>query len=182
MSEILNTDLEKYDRQIRLFGIETQKKIQETPLVIVQTNKTKKHSLIGGEILKNILLLGFNIIYCDEEILSSFNELCPNPHNELNKNVKLTMISKEDVYEERFDSYIFVLVDTLVNIIGNNKFFLCSACFSYHNTLISHSVCNRNIDELTAIKECMLGAFFVNDLINFIKDGKEIEGFLFPEL
>lgn len=56
MSEILNTDLEKYDRQIRLFGIETQKKIQETPLVIVQTNKTKNILLLGEKYLR--------IFYC----------------------------------------------------------------------------------------------------------------------
>ncbi|RVD92713.1 E1 ubiquitin activating enzyme [Tubulinosema ratisbonensis] len=175
-------DLEKYDRQIRLFGLETQLKLIDTPIVLVQTHITNKPSFVSGEILKNILLLGVNKIFCDNETLTSFYNLCPNRIENLNNSVELTVIEKSKLTTKEFSDKIIILVDTLINLIGNDKFFICSGCFSYHNTLIAHSVCERVEDPLLPIKECMIGAFFVNDLIKFIKDKKEINGFTFPEI
>lgn len=182
MEEKENEELKKYDRQIRLFGVDTQHKLINTTIVIVQTNTSKKETLISGEILKNVLLLGVNKIFCNKETLDSFYKLSPNSIKDLNKSVNLSIISKKDVEKDDFINCIVVLVDTLVNLIGNDKFFICSGCYSYHNTLIAHSVCEKREDPLNLYKECMIGAFFVNDLINFIKDKKGIEGFTFPEI
>lgn len=178
MADILEKDLEKYDRQIRLFGIETQSKLVNTKIAILQSSTP---SLVSGEILKNILLLGVNEIYCDQETISSFKKICPTSFKEINKNVNLEIIKKEEILKNEFTNCFVIFVDEAPKLVGINYFFICSSCLSYHNTLQVHSVCNKAKDDLAAVKECMVGSFFVNDLVNFLR-GTDFEGFTFPEL
>lgn len=173
--------IKKYDRQIRLFGLEVQKKIKSTPILIFQgisffneeIISKEDYSLISGEILKNFVLLGFEEITLNEEVLNSFKRLVPDEISKINENIHLNFVDKSDLTGLRND-YIGVFVDFPCNFVGKNIFFMCSNCFCYHSSFKTHEICHRKIRENNKVYECLLGAIFVHEMVKMI-DGKNYQ-------
>ena len=59
----------RYDRQIRLWGAEAQKKIQLSNILCVGM------SVLNVEVSKNLLLAGFNVTFCDSSHIVGLQDL-----------------------------------------------------------------------------------------------------------
>ena len=59
--ELTDKEAEQYDRQIRLWGAEAQKRMRNSCLLIIGCNG------LGAEIIKNIVLAGISIIIIDDQ-------------------------------------------------------------------------------------------------------------------
>mmetsp|Transcript_27371 Transcript_27371/g.49271 ORF Transcript_27371/g.49271 Transcript_27371/m.49271 type:complete len:253 (-) Transcript_27371:258-1016(-) len=64
MAELSLDEQELYDRQIRLWGLETQKKLQQT------TIKVYNCDALGCEVAKNAVLSGLNVILVDTKLVT----------------------------------------------------------------------------------------------------------------
>lgn len=58
-SSLSNSEVSKYDRQIRLWGAESQQRIRESKVLIVG------FCGIAAEVVKNLVLAGANIVVAD---------------------------------------------------------------------------------------------------------------------
>ena len=90
---MLDLDFKKYDRQIRHFGKEVQIKLS-TVTINIQSNDP--NSLISGEILKNLVLLGVNNLHYDDNTYKSYKKLVPNEIYQINSNVQFCKLEEYD--------------------------------------------------------------------------------------
>lgn len=61
--ELTDKEAEQYDRQIRLWGAEAQKRMRNSCMLIIGCNG------LGAEIIKNIVLAGISIIIIDDQFV-----------------------------------------------------------------------------------------------------------------
>lgn len=179
--------MEKYDRQIRLFGTDVQKKILETDVVVLQGNivSNEEHSdnhtgahysLVSGEIVKNFTLLGFRKIYLNEAALKSFNKISPQDIKDINENVKIEVILENDLDDISGDQ-IVALVDQAGNLAGDNMYFICSSCYSFHPAFEAHNACVRNFNSESIAMECIIGSLFVHEMVKMLRGEEYLKNF-----
>ncbi|EPR78531.1 hypothetical protein SLOPH_1834 [Spraguea lophii 42_110] len=153
---ISDTNTELYDRQIRLFGFETQKKILRFKVEIYSNG----NELISGEIAKNFILLGSTCIL-DENSRNSLIKVWED-YNEENKNEGDALKICVDRKDLEADYYI------------------CSKCLSYDNKICN--IClsgndntrmdiNNDKDSInTIVQQLLLGGIFVQEMVKKINN------------
>lgn len=187
MADLPQDVIEKYDRQIRLFGTDVQKKILETDVVVLQGNalnneeclntyNSAHHSLVSGEIVKNFALLGFRKIYLNREALESFKRIVPNDIKDINENVKIEVI-RENNLDDISDNQIVALVDQAGSIAGDNMYFICSGCYSFHPAFEAHNACVRQFNDESIAMECMIGSIFVHEMVKMLRGEEYLKNF-----
>ncbi len=72
----------RYDRQIRLFGEETQKKLFKIKIQVLGTSNA-----ISMEIIKNIVLLGVQNLVIEKSMEEETRKFIPNSLKEINENL-----------------------------------------------------------------------------------------------
>lgn len=135
--ELTEAEAELYDRQIRLWGLESQKRIRSSHILICGLNG------LGAEIAKNIILSGVKAVtLLDHENVSAldFNSQFLVPHDKIGVNRaeaslmraqalnpmveiivdKEHVIKKPDEYFHRFDVVVLVEVPTSIAVRVNN--------------------------------------------------------------
>ncbi|KAG0442383.1 SUMO-activating enzyme subunit 1 [Dictyocoela muelleri] len=175
--------MEKYDRQIRLFGIETQKKLKNLKIKI----KSKK-SFIAAEILKNFALLGVEYFILNTNVTEIYKKLVPTDVHEINKDIKIifqydidnnkklinenkdvTSIKKEEYKIDQCDISIHVDMD-------GDGIFVCSNCFLYDFDdkckCIANDYTNNRSKENDLVRECLLGSILVQEILKKINGEK----------
>lgn len=177
--------LERYDRQIRLFGFDVQRRILETSVVILQGNTfkgcersknsaAKDYPLVSGEIIKNFALLGFCKIYLNREALSSFKRISPHDIKSINEKIETKVVAEGDVEELSSGNQIVALVDHPSSFIGSHVYFVCSSCYSFHPAFETHNACTRDLCQESIAMECMIGSLFVHEMVKMLK-GEEYQ-------
>ncbi|TBU10866.1 hypothetical protein CWI38_1505p0020 [Hamiltosporidium tvaerminnensis] len=164
--EISKEEVELYDRQIRIFGFETQKKLLNfTVLILDQENKNR---FIAGEIIKNFVLLGVKKIGYNKYAFDSFEKLSPIKITEINENIICDIVNHQNV---RYNDYsLTVFIDLKPEVSVNNCVFICSKCFSFY-FLDQEETCKENCGtkESSVANDCLLGAIFVQEAVKKIK-------------
>lgn len=187
MANLPQDVIEKYDRQIRLFGTDVQKKILETEVVVLQgallkyeerlnTSNSVHHSLVSGEIIKNFALLGFQKIHLNRAALESFNRIVPHDINDINENAKIEVMHECNLDDISKDQ-IVALVDQAGNIAGDNIYFICSSCYSFHPAFESHNACVKKFNDESIAMECMIGSIFVHEMVKMLRGEEYLKNF-----
>lgn len=144
-------DLKRYDRQIRVFGRETQNRIYQTKVVI----HSKNVNYIAAEILKNILLLGFSEICINESVGESVKLL-------LFDDVQQISAAKISYTSEEIDCDIYVSICDI-------EYYFCCSCLSFSTSL--HK-CEKKTNEPHL--EMLIGSIFVQEIIKKLKGDKHV--------
>lgn len=172
---------EKYDRQIRLFGVDVQKKILNTHVIVLQgdafgENKpsdefvNEHYPVVSGEIVKNFVLLGCANIYLNDGALKSFRKIVPHDIEKINEHARITIITAEDLNTIEKEGQIVALVDQPSGFMGDNVYFVCSNCYSFHSAFETHNACARNTGKETVSHECMIGSLFVHEMVKMLRN------------
>ncbi|ORD95525.1 hypothetical protein HERIO_2428 [Hepatospora eriocheir] len=152
---------EKYDRQVRLFGEETQNKLKKMKIAIYGSR-----NLISAEILKNIVLLGVNTIIVSNSIVEETKRLVFDNLCEINEDLNIIESSDEKI------DYTFVIEDQLINIPEiDNTCFICSRCISFYFKKVDHGMCCKVSvkEEHKFVYECMLGGMVVQEFVKRVQ-------------
>ncbi|WUR02618.1 ubiquitin-like modifier-activating enzyme [Vairimorpha necatrix] len=149
-------DKNKYDRQIRLFGKEVQDKLNNLSVSVLSE---KDDTFVSGEIMKNLVLLGVNKIYADDNTLKSFTRLVPNTIEGINP--KINMLDKPE-------GIIFV-VDKLHSVPEVVNFYISSESLEFDNKEIIKNAAFCK-DESHYIKECLLGGIVIQEFIKMLQN------------
>lgn len=135
--ELTEDEAELYDRQIRLWGLESQKRIRTSRILICGLNG------LGAEIAKNIILSGVKSVTLLDDKLVSEIDFCSQflaPHESIGLNRaeaslfraqalnpmveiivdKENVSEKSDEYFHRFDVVVLIEVPTSISIRVNN--------------------------------------------------------------
>lgn len=144
-------NLSRYDRQIRLFGHDTQRKIFEADVLIT----SKEVSYLAGEIFKDLLLLGCNNFTINKNVDDSIKLILFDEKEKISDaKVQFTTQSPEtDVYIRIFDT----------------NFFFCRSCLSFSTKL---HTCESKRNE--AHLEMLLGGVFVQEMVKWMKGDKYV--------
>lgn len=154
-------DSKKYDRQIRLFGIETQEKLCSMKVQIIGDS-----GYVSSEIIKNLVLLGIGHIVVQEAMLECVKKIIPDPLDKINENLRIEVsneVSRSD--------FIFIIGLELKTILPG--FYICPKCLMFKMEDFDHP-CNKTEIECKVAKEFLLGALVVQEFIKLIQ-GKEHE-------
>lgn len=144
-------DLKRFDRQIRVFGRETQNRIYQTKVVILGKNI----NYIAAEILKNILLLGFSDICINESVSES---------------VKLILFDDEQQISAAKISYTNQEIDCDVYVsICALEYYFCCSCLSFSTSL--HK-CEKKTNEPHL--EMLIGSIYVQEIVKKLKGDKHV--------
>ncbi|ADM11974.1 uncharacterized protein Eint_080380 [Encephalitozoon intestinalis ATCC 50506] len=168
-----------YDRQIRLFGKDTQKSIEESHVVVVQGPPyimagEKRINDVGGEILKNLVLLGVRKITVNADVLVSFKKIFANKIEKINEEVKVTTIDQEKDEEiwARCTQAIFIDMKMRTNC---PSIYVCSRCMAFH-PLDQEHVC-REYDSVSVAHDCLLGAIIVQEWVKKLQKRSFVDEF-----
>ncbi|KAF7683549.1 SUMO-activating enzyme subunit aos-1 [Astathelohania contejeani] len=160
--EKITDEQRKYDRQIRLFGIKTQNKIENCKIVVLSTTE----ELVSGEILKNFALLGVTDIITNRSSYKSFLSIAPNDFITINNNIKHNIIDNINSYMNFESSNIIYIFVDHIGMTSLNSFFICSKCYSYRKTY-EHKC--KKVTGTPPIMQCLIGAIFVQEIVKYIK-------------
>lgn len=163
-----------YDRQIRLFGRETQRLIESACVYVVQgppyiLNTKMRTTDIGGEILKNLVLLGVRTIFTDEIVKSSFSRVSPNDVSKINDEVDV----RTEVGKETYTVAIFV--DKTDEVESDVGIYVCSRCMSFHDIKKEHVCAKYVLNRDPFAGDCLLGAIVVQEWIKRVQNASYVE-------
>lgn len=153
-------DTVKYDRQIRLFGAETQEKLCSMKVQVLGTV-----NLISAEIVKNVVLLGVGKIIISRELLDETKKLVRNALKCINPTLVIEFLD----FPTKCDFTFSIDVDS------KNRsacYFICSKCLSINSETHSHD-CIPLESDLLEIRHCLVGALAVQEFIKFAQ-GKDM--------
>ncbi|KAM0674192.1 hypothetical protein GVAV_002266 [Gurleya vavrai] len=94
MTDLTKSDFSLYDRQIRLFGAITQRKIKNLHVQII----SESENLTAGEIIKNLVLLGVIELRVNLFAMNSYKKIGVSELEEINENVSCEIIEEVDLY------------------------------------------------------------------------------------
>lgn len=174
--------MEKYDRQIRLFGIETQKKLKNLKILI----KSKK-SFIAAEILKNLVLLGVEHFTVDTNVIEMYYKLVPTRLEDINKDVKIETgcelkngidCNQQDIRKNSDDCKISRDFDFSIYVDKVGKgIYVCSSCLMYDFDSTCDCIGGKSAkpaEEHNLPRECLLGSILVQEIVKNINGDKVI--------
>jgi len=203
---------EKYDRQIRLFGEETQNKLLSMTVQVIGGK-----NLIPCEIIKNLALLGVNNLIVEEEALDRLKKIVPDDLTAINENLTVTKSHKLEncdfLFSVDYDPVIATTKDTkdlknreeMADDLKNadigiaegiddtkskgkkvrieNAYYICSKCSLMKSNRKIH-VCKKKQQMPANVKamECLIGAFAVQEFLKIIQDKPYVEEFDFSLL
>lgn len=150
-------DTVKYDRQIRLFGPEIQEKLSEIKVQVLGNP-----NLVSAEILKDIVLLGVKKVVTDEKIIEETARIVPDTLKTINPELEIE-ISTIPVECD----FIF-MIDTPVKCNTKYCYFLCSKCMTIRKSMDNH-VCEATLVSLLEARQCLIGAFAVQEFIKHLQ-------------
>ncbi|AFN83460.1 hypothetical protein EROM_080380 [Encephalitozoon romaleae SJ-2008] len=156
-----------YDRQIRLFGKDTQKLIEESHVAIIQgppyvLGREKRINDVGGEILKNLVLLGVERVTVNKHVISSFKRMFVNEITKINEKIRVAVIDEQQT-EEAWNGYTLVI---LIDCKGQTTcpgIYVCSRCMGFH-PLGKRHLC-RECSNISVVHDCLLGAIIVQEWV-----------------
>ena len=64
MADLTEKEIEQYDRQIRLWGVDAQRRMRDARVLVLGVNA------LGAEVVKNLLLAGVNVTLADDVIVA----------------------------------------------------------------------------------------------------------------
>lgn len=159
----------KYDRQIRLFGIETQSKLAGLRVQILGPA-----NFSSCEILKNVVLLGIGKVIVQRDILDHTKRLVPDDLMDINEDLVI------ELSDERRESEFLFCVDRSIEDDSTNRgnvYFVCSKCLTIKTDGFAHEcsdVENTDSIDLSCVvaRQCLVGGFAVQEFIKLIQ-GKQ---------
>jgi len=175
--EMRNEDIVKYDRQIRLFGVETQKKLLGATVQVFGTD-----NFISAEILKNLVLLGVGKIFVSKKILEFTKKIVPDDLSKINKSLVVEFSDKMESCHFRFivDS-VSLNADTVAceseSLMPICSYFVCSRCLTLIFNGYEHECVQKEDKVLDVAYQCLAGAFAVQEYLKFIQEKSNVETF-----
>ena len=170
-------DYYKFDRQIRLIGLEGQKLLNKKVVAVLG-----KQNLVSAEIVKNLILLGFKEVKTTPEIMKEVYKIMPDkiPNLTIYKHglwAIFEMILKYFLLifniKKTEPSFFFIVDETchfnFKKMNENNCCFVCSKCLIFNNFQ-----CNKNhvkkqkITEEFIPKQFLLGAITIQEYLKFL--------------
>lgn len=147
----MNQDIARYDRQIRAWGFETQKCLEDTRFVFIEI------CAIGLECLKNLLLAGAKSIH----LFLTKNQKVPDYYFSLNPSCQIVQVFEQI---SRFDFDFFVIFGDIPIIPFENRVILiCKSNIAYVFCNIQVHIPEDNLEELTELqKTCFWRIDFSN--------------------
>ncbi|CAD26351.1 similarity to DNA damage tolerance protein RAD31 RA31_SCHPO [Encephalitozoon cuniculi GB-M1] len=166
-----------YDRQIRLFGKDTQRLIEESHVGIVQgppymLEGNERTNDIGGEILKNLVLLGVGRVTVNEHVLRSFRRMFVNEVSKINEKIRVEVIDEEH-QEGAWDGYTLVIFIDQKEQARCPSIFVCSRCVAFHAPEKEH-LCERH-SSVSAAHDCLLGAIVVQEWVKRLQNRHSVD-------
>lgn len=155
-------DSVKYDRQIRLFGEKTQEKLCSTTVQILGSS-----NLISAEIIKNVVLLGVGKIIIYKSMLNEVSKIVPDSLQSINPNLVIEFSNNPFECDFRFN------IDYSTDLKG---FHICSNCLLISSEKNEHECIPTN-DELLEVRQCLVGAFSVQEFIKFTQGKESIKNY-----
>lgn len=162
-------DPDKYDRQIRLFGIETQSKLAGLKVQIMGSA-----NFSSCEILKNIVLLGVGKVIVQKDILDYTKRLVPDDLMDINESLVI------ELSDERRESEFLFCVDRPIEDDRNNRssvYFVCSKCLTIKMDGFAHECSGADSVDLScmAARQCLVGGFAVQEFIKLVQGKKHAD-------
>lgn len=154
---------DRYDRQVRLIGKEVQAKIEKLSVSMISHSE----SFLSGEILKNMTLLGVRRFKVNAPCLESYKRLVLGDVDKLNENLELEIVNELDLGCD---------VRILVDYEGESEdaIYICTKCYTFRMGGVIEGCKER---ETNIVKDCLLGAFVVQEVIKKIADKEYLEGY-----
>lgn len=163
-------NIEKFDRQIRLFGLKTQERLCDLTVQVFGGT-----SFIPCEISKNVVLLGIKKLVLEPDILLRTKQLIPDGLEEINDQLQL------EVSEKIVGSDVLFIVDGEREYPSQNLYSVCSKCFLIQKNKVLHTCSPRDtvnnggnsslgpLAVMALAEECLVGAFAVQEFIKSIE-------------
>lgn len=171
-----SSEIQKFDRQIRLFGLSTQLTLNSAEVLL---NDTAKENNAASEILKNILCLGIKNISTNIqnfEYSDLFPETFTRKNFKRNKNIEVEI--KYKIFIDDFEiltNKIFELKNEEISEVElrcvekKEKFFLCTDCLKFSKDLCVSETNYANNDEFEKMNdETLLAAFFTQEIVKML--------------
>ncbi|KAH9410984.1 hypothetical protein HK407_09g13980 [Ordospora pajunii] len=154
-----------YDRQIRLFGQQTQALIEKAHVCILQAHlghdqQEHRDTDIGGEILKNLALLGVPRISASKCVIESFKRMFHGSIKDINPEIEINETDTIDIQH----SHTLIIFINGWNEYESQGIYACSKCMSFHSTQKQHS-CSETSTCISFANDCLLGAIIVQEWI-----------------
>ncbi|WEL39195.1 Myb-like protein [Encephalitozoon hellem] len=156
-----------YDRQIRLFGKGTQRLIEEARAAVIQgapyvLGEGKRSSDIGGEILKNLVLLGVGEVTVNRHVITSFKRMFVNEISKINEKIKVVVVDDEKAFKAWCEYALVIFIDHKEQSVSTS-IYVCSKCMAFHPLGKSH-LC-KEYGNISAAHDCLLGAIIVQEWV-----------------
>ncbi|TBU14573.1 E1 ubiquitin activating enzyme-like protein [Ordospora colligata] len=154
-----------YDRQVRLFGQHTQDLIEKAHVCIIQTHQSycdqyHRDIDIGGEIIKNLALLGVRTISASKCAIESFKRMFHGCIKDINSEIEINEVNSINVQHK----YTFIIFINGLNEYKLEGIYACSKCMSFHSALKLH-ICSEASTCISFANDCLLGAIIVQEWI-----------------
>lgn len=162
-----------YDRQIRLFGRDTQQRIESASACIIQRppyflNRKERRTDIGGEILKSLALLGVRTLSASASVEESFKRISPNDVCRINKDAVLNAGTQST-------HTLAVFIDEMGQSSAETTVYVCSRCMSFNNARNEHVCTGYVFGECVFAEDCLLGAVVVQEWVKKLQGKPHVE-------
>lgn len=158
-------DTAKYDRQIRLFGAQTQNKLAGLKVQILG-----RANFSSSEILKNLVLLGVNRIIVQRDILDHTRKLIPDDLADINESLDI------ELSDERKDPEFLFCVDRAAEDSdhGVGMCFVCSKCLTIRMDGSLHECHDADLVDTSCVVagQCLVGGLAVQEFVKLIQGKK----------
>lgn len=161
-------DTEKYDRQIRLFGLETQQALSRMTVQVVGGD-----SLVSAEIVKDIVLLGVSKLVAAEGPLAAAERMVAGRLCDINEHIVV------EASEHAVPCDFLFAVD-VPPPPACRCYFICSRCLTVQKDTSAHAcqeACYEPGSTARHAAECLAGAFAVQEFIKFVQGKKHAESY-----
>lgn len=170
-----------YDRQIRLFGRSTQDLIEDAKVYITQKapyflNRRRRATDIGGEILKNIALLGVKDISVNETTKESFERISANGVEKISEDIKVSIVDAQSQEDNKEIYTLAVYIDQMDDSKESHAgIYVCSRCMSFHDIKKRHECGGYVLGNNAFPNDCLLGAIVVQEWVKRLQGKPYVE-------
>jgi hypothetical protein len=163
-----------YDRQIRLFGQNTQSLIESAQVYVVEDEEAEvRRTDIGGEIMKNLVLLGVGKLTVSPSTERSYRRMVPKSVTEINPNIRFKVGEFESHGGDVPD--LVVMIDTGTSYPCRSSVYVCSKCMSFNDGKAEHVCGDAGLSDGFFINDCLLGAILVQEWVKRLQGRRFVE-------